>query len=329
MNKSRFFFTIILVSLVLMIIPVTAATQNFSSPGTANASSDAHYFITIDPIGNHTVGNVFFINGTTNLPVTEKLLLYAYPRWEVRGVKRLNYPGIVVEGIPVSAGSNDVHYWSVNVTGGYWIPREFLVNVYLSSSDQNVEARQTFSFFAPEEHITPDPFITIDPIRNHTVGDVFFINGTTNLPVSEKLIGVIQTTTFIPGGKSGVEYPSAILDDIPIISMNSGTNGWSVNGTEVVVKNLPNGWSPYVVVISSKKNSSVFAAQEFILLPATNATPSSNLQTIIQSSSNIRPTTSAATVLSTTQSSSLPIALPIVVLAAIVFLTAINRKKRE
>jgi len=78
MSKIRFYFAIIVVSIVLMLIPVTAANQNFSSTGTANASSDTYYFITIDPIGNHTVDDVFFINGTTNLPVTELLIMDIY-----------------------------------------------------------------------------------------------------------------------------------------------------------------------------------------------------------------------------------------------------------
>ena len=74
MSKIRFYYAIIVVSIVLLLIPVTAANQNFSSTGTANASSNTYYFITIDPIGNHSVSDVFFINGTTNLPVGDTLL---------------------------------------------------------------------------------------------------------------------------------------------------------------------------------------------------------------------------------------------------------------
>ena len=68
-------FAIIVVSIVLMIIPVTAVNQEIFPPGTANASSNTYYFITIDPIGNHSVSDVFFINGTTNLPVGDTLLV--------------------------------------------------------------------------------------------------------------------------------------------------------------------------------------------------------------------------------------------------------------
>ena len=53
------------------------------------------------------------------------------------------------------------------------------------------------------ENTTPDttPFITIDPVGNHTIDEVFFINGTTNLPANnEPLLLQIETTNFNPGG---------------------------------------------------------------------------------------------------------------------------------
>jgi hypothetical protein len=176
------------------------------------------------------------------------------------------------------------------------------------------------------------PFITIDPIGNHTIGDVFFINGTTSLSVTENLTGGIRTTAYIMAMKSShINYPSAILPDISIVSTPSGTNRWSVNVTDVVVTNLNDQpeWSPYVVVVRSKENSSIEAYQEFSLLPATNATPVTALQTTIQRPSPVQPTTSAVTVLPTTRSSPLPVALPIAILAAIVILRSSFRKKGE
>jgi hypothetical protein len=177
-------------------------------------------------------------------------------------------------------------------------------------------------------------YITIDPIGDHTIGDVFFINGTTNLPVTEKLEGGIATTIFFTGmPHSQVNYPGAILPDIPIVSTPSGTNRWSVNVTDVVVTNLndqPGRWSPYVVTIQSKENSSIEAhQQEFSLLPATNATPTTALQTTIQSPSTVQTTTSAVPVLPTTRSSPLPVALPIAVIAAIAIVRSIYGKKRD
>ena len=174
------------------------------------------------------------------------------------------------------------------------------------------------------------PFISIDPIGNHTIGDVFFINGTTNLPVSENLEVEIVTTLFIPGMESADEtYPGADFLDIPIVSTQSGANRWSVNVTDIVIINdLPSRWSPYVVIVQSKENSSVKAPQqEFSLLPATNATPTTALQTTIQSPSPVLPTTSAVPLPPTTQSFPLPVAMPIAILAAVVIMRSSFRKK--
>jgi len=85
------------------------------------------------------------------------------------------------------------------------------------------------------------------------IGDMFFINGTTNLPVTDKLEGDIWTTIIVPVDKTGGDYPHAILPDIPIVSTPSGTNRWSVNVTDVVINELPSHWSPYIVTVQSKK----------------------------------------------------------------------------
>jgi len=117
MSKIRFSFVVILVSIVLMIIPASAANQNFSSPGTVNASSNAHYFITIDPIGNHSVSDVFFVNGTTNLPVGDILLVQGIidqfrpgPSWG----------GSIHEYISVEPGYGGVNVWSCNLSPVLW-----------------------------------------------------------------------------------------------------------------------------------------------------------------------------------------------------------------
>ena len=174
---------------------------------------------------------------------------------------------------------------------------------------------------------TAAPFITIDPIEDHTVGAVFYINGTTNLPTSEKLNGLIQTTIFKP--HIDAEPPSPFFPDIPIVSTSSGTNRWSVNITDRAISELGIGGSPYVVTVVSKDNSSISTQQEFDLIPAMKAAPSTVPQTIIESPSTVQPTTSQTLVPPTTRSSSLPSALAIVVLAAIAILGSVFRKKRD
>ena len=79
------------------------------------------------------------------------------------------------------------------------------------------------------ENTTPDttPFITIDPVGNHTIDEVFFINGTTNFPANnEPLLLQIETTNFNPGGAG-----SFFSSNVSIQLGENGVNSWSCNAT--------------------------------------------------------------------------------------------------
>lgn len=71
------------------------------------------------------------------------------------------------------------------------------------------------------------PYISIDPIGNHTLDEVFFISGTTNLPTSDSpLLLQIHSTDFNPGGGG-----SAYQSDVTIKPGENGINIWSCNAT--------------------------------------------------------------------------------------------------
>ncbi len=59
------------------------------------------------------------------------------------------------------------------------------------------------------ENVTPNttPFITIDPIGNHTIDEVFFINGTTSLPANNELLLDIFTSNInlVAGDRRSVQ----------------------------------------------------------------------------------------------------------------------------
>jgi hypothetical protein len=94
------------------------------------------------------------------------------------------------------------------------------------------------------ENVTPvtTPFITIDPIGNHTVGDVFFINGTTNLPVNDSLgLWIFQYDVLCElhhdrehdvGTVWLGNEASRKIENIPIIPDNLGSNRFSINVTD-------------------------------------------------------------------------------------------------
>ena len=208
MSTIRFFFAIILVSIVLMIIPATAANLNFSSPGTANASSDAHYFITIDPIGNHTVGDVFFINGTTNLLVSENNTLYLSitPR-------NFNPRGLAYyKNLELIPGQNGVYRWSENVTDLDWNARDDYF-IQVSSINPLVSGVQDFKIREGNISFIPSPSLTQPSSQITTIGQPSFSHATIPsgqvapssmiLSIFAIMVGIVFTTHF--AGKRGGE----------------------------------------------------------------------------------------------------------------------------
>ena len=118
----------------IMIVPSTSADAENATPNTTP-------FIAIDPIGNHTADEVFFITGTTNLPVSEELFLSAVPTdLPVMQAKTRSPNPIWTWGInrdlPVIPGINGTNIWSFNATDGNWVPDEYTAIV--STTDYTV-----------------------------------------------------------------------------------------------------------------------------------------------------------------------------------------------
>jgi hypothetical protein len=103
---------------------------------------------------------------------------------------------------------------------------------------------------AENVYVTPvtTPFITVDPIGNHTVGDVFFINGTTNIPVSEKLSVTVSLRTFQPSRQS------FLTATVPILQGKNGVNSWSCNITPSTLRTI---FKPYTYTFMAGVSSSM------------------------------------------------------------------------
>jgi hypothetical protein len=211
-----------------------------------------------------------------------------------------------------------------------------IVNAKNVSNGTNFTNPDLNSTVAPVE-----PYIMIDPIGNHVIGDIFFISGTTNLPVSQNLTMDIVSYKYImrPHMKNELgpgPHSSAYMKGIPISSAFPGTNRWYANVTDTV-KELESG--DYLVQVDSQINEScnftgcripdVSTTAVFTLLRANKSIKLTVLQTTFQNSSPILPTISAITVPPTTQSAPLPLALPIVVFVVIVILKSIQKKKND
>ena len=118
MNK----FLSIIFLLVFILSPV--ATANSSSNNQSNFDSisingSIDYYINISPIGNHSVGEVIFINGTTDLPVSDNLSLDITPsRYNPSG-----HGASFTANVDIQKGIGGVNTWFCNITPPiYWVP---------------------------------------------------------------------------------------------------------------------------------------------------------------------------------------------------------------
>jgi hypothetical protein len=232
--------------------------------------------------------------------------------------------------LAIISGVNESNHWSKNITDiGIPVPGEYFI--YISSTDTNTSAYQLFNVVPPHSPPLPEkPFITIDPIENRTIGAVFVIHGTTNLPAStnKSLLLSITPTWKDPDRYSGFVYSKYLT----IIQGENKTNHWSENVTEV-------DWrlnNEYFVKISSlyvqdsPRINTPVATQVFTIFPAnTNPILEHSSPSPIQSPSIQNPSTNVTTLPLTTLSASLPLALPIVVFVIIMILKSIQKKKND
>ena len=254
-------------------IPATTATVPITSAPTTQVTMNTTLaneppFITIDPIGDHRFGDIIFINGTTNLPVTGRLTVQIIPEYFNPYFVPNSFQVATISDIPIVPAPPGANRWSVNVTDDVinHLTRgadDYLVQVQ-SEENSSIEIDWDFKLLPAA---TPQ-FITIDPIGNQTIGDVFFINGTTILPASQIL------TVFInPGTKNFCgDCPTFTINSL-ITPNSSGINHWSVNVTNLFNSQLDIRGSPYIVYVLNYStwevnNGSNVATQEFNLLPA-------------------------------------------------------------
>ena len=171
------------------------------------------------------------------------------------------------------------------------------------------------------------PFITIDPIGNHTVGDIFFINGTTNLGHWENTLDLdIEWWAFNPAGR----WSSMYITNASIRPVGNGTGHWSA---EV----LPAQWEMYTDVehrttvfrdadpgeyvayaeSTSPLGPAVISQQTFFLVPGeNNVTPEMPDTTAVPGTNDTE-----------TPSSPIPAASPFAGIAAVVIVRSLYRRK--
>jgi len=156
-------YTILLAAMI--IVPAAGAEKGNVTPITTP-------FITIDPVGNHMVGDAFFINGTTNLvALNDSLLLYiGWAGFNPGGFGSSFY----TSDVSIRPGERGVNFWSAAIIPSRWeiytepptyyptpsfenaIPDEYVVYVESLETSVSAEAEQHFFMVSPESRTTPD-----------------------------------------------------------------------------------------------------------------------------------------------------------------------------
>jgi len=167
-------------------------------PGIANASSDAHYFITIDPISNHTASDVIIINGTTNLPAGVKLKVETP---ESRS-KHQSLEWHLSINTSVQQGNSGLNNWSCNISPVLW-------ETYGASYDiRQFETGQRYIAVHPE-----DPVFSYAPSFAYSESNAFTI-----FPVDSGPTQIVSQTSIAPGKTTILPSPSMVtVNTTPIL----------------------------------------------------------------------------------------------------------------
>ena len=92
-------------------------------------------WITIDPLSDHNAGDVFTITGTTNLSVSDEILVQVIPEWWIQRPSKSQCSGEEIIGqiatgtfVPVP-GNNSLNVWNYSVNSSTFPSQNYIVYV--------------------------------------------------------------------------------------------------------------------------------------------------------------------------------------------------------
>jgi hypothetical protein len=155
-------------------------------------------YIKVDPIAGKITGDLLIVSGTTNLAAGTSLMVSV---------------GNFGSNAVVTAGTDGVNRYSMPVDTSSFKPGVLTVNVTEMTGDPakgnyvpgSVKGSTTFtltgSYLGSDTPVQVTPaasdFITVNPVGDRSVGDLFLISGTTSLPVGTSLLWQVMPDTGI------------------------------------------------------------------------------------------------------------------------------------
>ena len=158
-----FFVSLLILTFTLLCCLPVAVNQtssdnnNLTNPTLTTAAIPSAPYITIDPIGNHTAGDVFFINGTTNLPIGVNIavVVAGISQEESGEGSDLNIT------VLVTPGKQGINFWSCKITPDLWLttlshngkpqhePKDFMPGVFFVIVDSPDVANKSYFAESP------------------------------------------------------------------------------------------------------------------------------------------------------------------------------------
>ena len=202
-------------------------------------------WIAIDPVPDACPGDIISFRGTTNLPAGENLTIRIFgSRFNCTKCEPKNDSVDECCGdqipldVPILPGQDGINTWSreVNTSSHGFASRTYTLDVGSPSHGLYNSTKFRFS-----DVPNTTPFISIDPIPAHHLGDTIAFHGTTNLPPGEMIETGVYSSEFVPCPKSngdckGYVTPccGGVFDHVSVIEGPCGANTWSwdVNTSE-------------------------------------------------------------------------------------------------
>jgi hypothetical protein len=254
LSKIMFFGGLLLLSL-LLICPVECSTDNITMKNNDHEmlnTTSIHYFISIDPVENHTIGDIFSIHGTTNLPVGTPLTVRVRSSMFFPG-RNDDYSG----NITITPYLNNTNSWFLFLNTTLYPSDEYWINLeapeeYTTESGNWVLGNAIFILkektnkTSNSSSITSRQVITINPVGAPVEGENITLTGTTNLPVGEELFVIINPLDAPTGGLNRTgKYGFTTIQP-----GQSGSNTW--NYTFSTSDFMP---KTYVAIVASRKEA--------------------------------------------------------------------------
>jgi hypothetical protein len=245
--------------------PTISPSRPFNESGKTNEWNSSGFWITLDPISDHCFGDTIIFSGTTNLPAGESITTRIFEaRYKCTKCQRKydSVDGCCGDQIPlavmVKPGDSGINTWSREVnTSAY----DFRAGDYQIDIGEPSRGIWNSSGFTIRE--TPDPsrpWIAIDPIPHHYLGDTLTFQGSTNLAPGETITTAVYSAEFAPCPKSTVNCQGNVTpccggyrDSVSVLAGTCGINTWLWD-----VSTAEHGFRPdgeYVISASGRNNA--------------------------------------------------------------------------